>query len=109
MKSFNRFIINKTKLINNVLATKKQLNKGVLFCACVKANAYGLGLAQVCKILKNEADYFAVASLSEALEIRKTCPHSKICLAQNSVLFSIKILSFSFVYFILKLYHISNK
>ena len=78
MKIFNKFILNKQQLINNVLSIKKQLKPGVLFCACVKANAYGCGAAHVAKTIENHVDYFATNSLAEALEIRNFCPTSKI-------------------------------
>lgn len=42
---------------------------GVLACAVVKANAYGHGVAQVAPLLRS-ADWFAVNSLEEGLELR---------------------------------------
>ncbi|MBO5309953.1 MAG: alanine racemase [Clostridia bacterium] len=40
-------------------------------CAMVKANAYGMGLKRVCKTLLGKAKFFGVATLEEALSIRK--------------------------------------
>ena len=40
-------------------------------CAMVKANAYGLGVDWVCQTLKNKVRFFGVATLAEALEIRR--------------------------------------
>ncbi len=41
-----------------------------MFCAVVKANAYGHGVRQIVPLLKN-ADWFAVNSLEEGLELRE--------------------------------------
>jgi len=50
----------------------KSLTKpGVKFCAVVKANAYGHGAIEIVNILKNAGvDFFAVASIYEALHIK---------------------------------------
>lgn len=45
---------------------------GVKLCAVVKANAYGHGATEVVGALESIADCFAVALLSEALEIKLT-------------------------------------
>jgi alanine racemase len=42
----------------------------ILLCAVVKANAYGHGMAQMVKLLPS-ADWFAVNSLEEGIELRK--------------------------------------
>lgn len=55
------------KNINNL----KALNPDKLFCAVVKANAYGMGLVTVAKSIEDIVDYFAVARLDEALALRK--------------------------------------
>lgn len=39
--------------------------------AIVKANAYGHGAVRVAKLLEDKADYFAVADIQEALELRE--------------------------------------
>lgn len=49
----------------------KELNKNSMFCAVVKANAYGLGSVEIAQYIENEVDYFAVAKVSEALILRK--------------------------------------
>ena len=62
----------KKNLIYNILQIKKQIkNKKV--CAMVKANAYGHGLDKVVKGISPYVDYFGVANLQEALQIRKIC------------------------------------
>lgn len=46
------------------------VDKNIKKCAVVKADAYGHGAAEVALLLEKKADYFAVASIGEALEIR---------------------------------------
>ena len=46
-------------------------------CAMVKANAYGHGAVEIVNAIKGEIDFFGVANLAEALEIRKFC-HNNI-------------------------------
>lgn len=57
-------------ILKNVIEIKSRLGEGVRFCAVVKANAYGHGLAQVAEYIEEEADFFAVARLDEALLLR---------------------------------------
>lgn len=45
-------------------------NKGILFCAVVKSNAYGHGVREIASLLPS-ADWFAVNSLDEGLELRR--------------------------------------
>jgi alanine racemase len=57
-------------LIHNARQLKSHCRPGVKFCAVVKANAYGHGIAEAVHILKNaEVDFFAVASVYEAYYI----------------------------------------
>ncbi len=66
-------------LQHNVSELKRTLNPGVRFCAIVKANAYGHGLAEVISILKNEeVELFGVDSVDEALTVRALCPEATI-------------------------------
>lgn len=44
-------------------------NEGILFCAVVKSNAYGHGVNEITSLLPS-ADWFAVNSLDEGLELR---------------------------------------
>ncbi len=46
------------------------IDKDTKKCAVVKADAYGHGAVEVAMLLQNKADYFAVASIGEAIEIR---------------------------------------
>lgn len=77
MECFNKFIIDTKKLKNNVKIIKNQAPNSK-FCAVVKANAYGLGVQSICTALKDNVDYFACATLSEALSIRVFDKISKI-------------------------------
>jgi alanine racemase len=56
-------------LLNNVRELRRLCKPGVKFCAVVKANAYGHGMSEVVTILKESVDFFAVASVFEALHI----------------------------------------
>lgn len=59
--------INSRALLDNVEQLKGLCPADVKFCAVVKANAYGHGLAEIVSILKDEdVDFFAVASIFEA-------------------------------------------
>ena len=69
--SFNKFIIDVKALKYNAKKIKEELVKGVKLCAVVKANAYGHGSKIVAKNLENLCDFFAVACLKEAVELRK--------------------------------------
>ncbi len=62
------------KLIVDVAAIKANICKsreltGAKICAVVKANCYGIGL-ELCKHIAFLVDYFAVATIAEALELR---------------------------------------
>lgn len=54
----------------NFDALKKLLSPETKTMAIVKANAYGHGAVRVAKELENRADYFAVAAMEEAMELR---------------------------------------
>jgi len=55
---------------HNLKELKKNSKGDVLFCAVVKSNAYGHGVAQMIKLLPS-ADWFAINSLEEGLELRE--------------------------------------
>ncbi len=69
---FNTKIINSHALINNIKLIK-QKNPNSLICAMVKANAYGVGLKEVVKIISPFANFFGVACVMEAKAVRKIC------------------------------------
>lgn len=54
----------------NLCEIKKRLKPGVKIAAVVKADAYGHGAVPVAKAVYEEADWFAVSNIEEALELR---------------------------------------
>ena len=78
MNSFNDFIIDTKVLKQNALNIKNLIGNNVKLCAVVKANAYGIGVNTVCKTVQNIVDFYAVANLKEALNIRVFDKKTKI-------------------------------
>ena len=66
----NKAYIDLVALKNNALAVKSKLEKGVKFCAVVKADAYGHGGCECAKTLYPIVDCFAVALVEEAVALR---------------------------------------
>lgn len=59
-------------LAHNYNVLKKHIGENVKFLGVVKADAYGHGSVQVSRLLQNlGADYLAVSSIDEAIELRK--------------------------------------
>lgn len=71
MVNLNDYIINKTALLGNMEKIRRYIGYSTKLCAVVKADAYGLGVKNVCPIINDEVDYYAVVSVMEALELRK--------------------------------------
>lgn len=67
---FNTVFFNKINLIHNILQIKKRAKKQKI-CAMVKANAYGTGIKDAVKALKNHVSYFGVSNISEARRVKK--------------------------------------
>ncbi len=67
---YNKFCIDVSALKFNAMKIKNSLDVGVKFCGIVKANAYGHGAKIVASNLKDVCDFFAVACLKEAIELR---------------------------------------
>jgi len=66
-------------LTQNIKALRGHLRPGTKFMAVVKKNAYGCGAVAVSRAaLKAGADYLAVHSLEEALEIREAGIHAPL-------------------------------
>lgn len=64
--------VNLQALRHNYREIKKQLAAGVKLCAVVKANAYGHGAVAAARVAVEEgAEYLAVATLSEGIELRQ--------------------------------------
>ena len=63
--------INMNSVEANYNAIRGAIGDGVKLCCVVKADAYGHGAVELCKLYhKLGADFFAVSNLDEALEIR---------------------------------------
>ena len=72
-------IIDSNNLIHNLNYIKNQLNDNVSIMPVVKANAYGHGDVEICKILsKNKIDGFCVALIDEVIHLRKNNINDKI-------------------------------
>ena len=56
---------------HNIREVKKRLPEGVKLLGVVKANAYGHGAVPVASYLENQVDYFANATIEEAVELRE--------------------------------------
>ncbi len=64
--------INLDNLKNNLKNLKKELKKDTIFCAVVKADAYGHGSVEISKFLQREGiKYFAVSRIEEAIQLRQ--------------------------------------
>ena len=58
-------------LTHNLTVLQAKMAPGVKTCAVVKANGYGHGSVRVALHLEDRVDYFAVACIEEALELRQ--------------------------------------
>lgn len=58
-------------IAHNLGELKKKIKKGVLSLAIVKADAYGHGAVGVAKAIQEDVDYFGIAELGEAVELRE--------------------------------------
>lgn len=56
---------------NNIKEVRKRIDDNVKVLAVIKADAYGHGAVNVGKFLEDKVDYFGVATLEEAIELRK--------------------------------------
>lgn len=66
----NEILISKTNLINNIKQVRLN-NPNSLLCAMVKANAYGVGMKEVAKIIDPFVDFYGVACFFEAKRLKK--------------------------------------
>lgn len=61
------------KIAFNMQSIKKMIGRDVAIAAVIKANGYGHGAVGIARVLiENGADYLAVATLNEAMELRKS-------------------------------------
>jgi len=63
--------VNLDAITHNLNQLQSCLHDGVKSMAVVKANAYGHGSVTVAKHIEEQIDYFAVAGLDEAIELRE--------------------------------------
>ena len=56
---------------SNILQIQAVLTPGTMSCAVIKADAYGHGAVQVARAVSDLVDYFAVATLDEAVVLRE--------------------------------------
>ena len=76
-----RLDISAHALRNNVTVIRRALPAGTRLISVVKANAYGLGVQDVVTLLREEGtDFFGVANVTEAREIREMVPRADILL-----------------------------
>ena len=59
-------------ILHNIRELKGLLDEKVKFMAVVKADAYGHGSVPVSKAIEGKVDYLAVATLSEAIELKRS-------------------------------------
>ncbi|MBQ1391624.1 MAG: alanine racemase [Firmicutes bacterium] len=70
-----KIVIDLARISQNVRLIKDMVGPDVALMAVVKANAYGLGIVPMAPvILKSGADYLAVATLTEAVQIKEAYP-----------------------------------
>lgn len=55
---------------HNINEVKKRITPDIKLCVVIKADAYGHGAVAVAKALEEDASYYALATLDEALELR---------------------------------------
>ena len=72
-------------IIATLKRTRETIPKDTKIMAIAKANAYGLGAVKLCKILDDHVDYFGVATMQEAIEIRNSGVMSNILLLSEPV------------------------
>ncbi len=73
MKKYYRTytVIDENIVRDNLLSMKKIIEPRVKILAVIKADAYGHGAVRVAECIKSDCDYFGVATVDEAVELRK--------------------------------------
>ncbi len=71
--------ISQSALEHNTQQIRSLLHEEVVFCAVVKANAYGHGLEEIVSMQsENGVNHFAVDNISEAIRVKKIAPNAEI-------------------------------
>lgn len=60
-----------TAIEHNFMAARNHLPKDMKLLVTIKANAYGHGAVTVAKLLEGKTDYFALAAMDEAVQLRQ--------------------------------------
>ena len=60
-----------TAIEHNFMAARNHLPSDMKLLVTVKANAYGHGAVRIAKLLEGKADYFALAAMDEAVQLRQ--------------------------------------
>ncbi|MDP6811061.1 MAG: alanine racemase [Kiritimatiellia bacterium] len=71
MRHMLRLEVSASAIAHNIHALRAEIGPDVLFCAVVKSNAYGHGVQAVWPAIAENADWLAVASADEAIELRE--------------------------------------
>lgn len=73
METYDRCYVNIDlgAIKHNINEVKNKISKDTKVMAVIKANAYGHGAVAVGKSLENMVDYFGVATIGEAIELRE--------------------------------------
>lgn len=73
-----RAVVNLDHIQHNLLALQATMAPGVKVAAVVKANAYGHDIVTITELLLEYTDYIAVATLQEAVQLRKNFAQANI-------------------------------
>lgn len=85
--------IDERAIRNNYVAIRNFIKPSVKMCCAVKANAYGHGSVECAKIYESmSADYLAVATVDEGVELRKAGIKTSIILLQQPPVSAIPLL-----------------
>ena len=76
----NYFMINIANIKSNIQYIKDKYRQYEYYMAIVKADCYGLGYKKIVKSIDNMVSYFAVATLKEAINLRKITNKPILCL-----------------------------
>ncbi|MDD3278544.1 MAG: alanine racemase [Lachnospiraceae bacterium] len=63
--------ISRKAILHNISEVKKRLDPKVKLLGVIKADAYGHGAVEIGRCLESQVDYYAVATLEEAIELRE--------------------------------------
>ena len=59
-------------VLHNFMAARNHLPENMKLLVTVKANGYGHGAVPITKLLEDKADYFALAAMDEAVQLRQS-------------------------------------